>query len=144
LPQDFRSDACYFRRFVLSPSKISAEVVWLTYRMTQANTNTSDAKTEIGTVPSRTPPEWVRPLVEQILRESGWTPPDRKPPRGFLDFAGLLAALPLGERTARAEIKKGRIPAIRLPNGRRLLFHWPSVEKSLLRFQRGGIEEPLP
>jgi len=61
-------------------------------------------------------------------------------PPGFTDFAGLLAVVPLSERTLRAEIKKGRLPAIRLPGGRRLIFHLISVEKSLLRFQRGGIE----
>ena len=61
-------------------------------------------------------------------------------PPNFTDFAGLLAAVPLSERTLRAEIKRGRIPAIRLPGGRRLIFHIPSVERALLRFQRGGIE----
>jgi len=61
-------------------------------------------------------------------------------PPNFTDFTGLLAAVPLSERTLRAEIKRGRIPAIRLPGGRRLIFHIPSVERALLRFQRGGIE----
>jgi len=60
-------------------------------------------------------------------------------PPGFLSFRDLLAVLPLSERTARAEIQRGRIPVIRLPRSRRLLFHWPTVEKALLRFQRGGI-----
>lgn len=62
-------------------------------------------------------------------------------PPGFADFSGLAAAVPLGERTLREEIKKGNIPAIRMPGGRRLLFHMPSVERSLLRFQKGGIPE---
>jgi hypothetical protein len=61
-------------------------------------------------------------------------------PPNFTDFTGLLLAVPLGERTLREEIKKGHIPAIRMPGGRRLLFHMPSVERALLRFQRGGIE----
>lgn len=61
------------------------------------------------------------------------------PPR-FTDFPGLAAAVPLGERTLREEIKKGHLPAIKMPGGRRLLFHMPSVELALLRFQRGGIE----
>lgn len=61
-------------------------------------------------------------------------------PPNFTDFDGLMAAVPLGPRTLREEIKKGRIPTIRLPGGRRLLFHLPSVERALLRFQRGGIE----
>jgi hypothetical protein len=62
-------------------------------------------------------------------------------PPNFTDFPGLLAAVPLGERTVREEIKKGRIPAIRMPGGRRLIFHLPSVERALLRFQKGGIPE---
>lgn len=69
---------------------------------------------------------------------------DKQPaalPPDFTDFPGLLAAVPLGERTMREEIKKGRIPAIRMPGGRRLIFHMPSVERALLRFQQGGIPE---
>jgi hypothetical protein len=66
--------------------------------------------------------------------------PSNDLPLGFTDFDGLRAAVPLSERTLRSEIKKGRLPAIRMPGGRRLLFHLPSIEKSLLRFQRGGIE----
>lgn len=61
-------------------------------------------------------------------------------PSGITDFDGLAAAVPFSERTLRAKIKAGVIPVIRLPGSRRLLFHLPSVEKSLLRFQRGGIE----
>jgi hypothetical protein len=61
-------------------------------------------------------------------------------PEGFLDVPGLLARLPISERTLREEIKKRRIPAIRLPGSRRLLFDWPSVQRSLLRFQTGGVQ----
>jgi hypothetical protein len=31
----------------------------------------------------------------------------------------------------------GKIPCVRL-GGRRILFHWPSVEAALLRHQHGG------
>lgn len=65
-------------------------------------------------------------------------PANKGAPLGLLDLAGLAARVPLGERTLREEIKKRRIPSIRLPGGRRLLFHWPSVEAALLRYQRGG------
>ncbi len=61
-------------------------------------------------------------------------------PPGFIDFIGLCAFVPLGERTLRKYIQKKIIPHIRLKNGRRLLFHAPSVARSLLRFQTGGIE----
>lgn len=76
----------------------------------------------------------------QSLAASPTQAPERPVPSGLLDLPGLLARVPVSERTLRAEVKKGRIPAIRLPHGRRLLFHWPSVEAALLRHQRGGVE----
>lgn len=62
-------------------------------------------------------------------------------PAGITDFKGLMASIPLGERTLREAVKSGRIPSIRMPGGRRLLFHLASVERALLRFQRGGISQ---
>lgn len=59
---------------------------------------------------------------------------------GFLDFPGLCDRVPLGERTLREHIAEGRIPHIRLPGGRRLLFHWPTVQAALLRFEKGGAK----
>lgn len=80
------------------------------------------------------------PHTESVSTKSLTREPQPLPP-AFLDFRGLLGAVPLGERTLREEIKRKRIPAIRLPGGRRLLFHLPSVQKALLRFQEGGIAE---
>lgn len=51
-------------------------------------------------------------------------------PDGFLDFAGLRTRVPLSERTLRNLLANGVIPHIRVPGGRRILFDWPSVEKS--------------
>ena len=62
-------------------------------------------------------------------------------PSGFTDFLGLKKIVPFGARTLRTLIKKGIIPHIRVKGGRRLLFHIASVEKALLRFQKGGICE---
>ena len=59
---------------------------------------------------------------------------------GFLSFHALCARVPLGPRTLREEIKRGRIPHIRLPGARRLLFDWDAVRASLLRYQSGGIQ----
>lgn len=87
--------------------------------MPENDINSQDSETAIG----------VKPTTKN------------SPPPGFTDFAGLLAIVPLSERTLRAEIKKGRLPAIRLPGGRRLIFHLASIEKSLLRYQRGGIAQ---
>lgn len=76
------------------------------------------------------------------IEQAGCPAKQPKPlPPGFTDFHGLLKAVPLSERSARDKIKQGLIPSIRLPGGRRLLFHLPSVEKALLRFQKGGIPE---
>ena len=58
----------------------------------------------------------------------------------FLTFIELCALVPLSERTLREAIKRGQIPAIRLPGARRLLFDRHAVEAALRRYQRGGIE----
>lgn len=62
-------------------------------------------------------------------------------PPGFYDFPGLCALVPLSPRTLRNLIHQGLIPHIRMKGGRRLLFHGPSVERALLRFQKGGIPD---
>jgi len=56
----------------------------------------------------------------------------------FLDFDQLLPRLRVCERSAREWTRQGLIPSIRLPGSRRVLYHWPSVERALLRLQRGG------
>ena len=56
----------------------------------------------------------------------------------FWDFPRLCQEVPLGARTLRDAIKQGWLPAIRLPNGRRLLFDPASVRSALLRLQTGN------
>jgi hypothetical protein len=56
---------------------------------------------------------------------------------GFIDQRQLLARLPISRRTLFNWRVTGKIPCVRL-GGRRILFHWPSVEAALLRHQRGG------
>ena len=83
-------------------------------------------------------PDWLRPLVEKIVGEVATKTP---PPTPFTDFFGLVRHLPMyGERTLREMVKRKIICAVRPPGSRKLAFHIPSVEASLLRFQRGGIE----
>jgi predicted DNA-binding transcriptional regulator AlpA len=56
---------------------------------------------------------------------------------GFIDQKQLLARLPISRRTLFNWRTTGKIPCVRL-GGRRILFHWPSVEAALLRHQHGG------
>ena len=56
---------------------------------------------------------------------------------GFIDQKQLLARLPISRRTLFNWRTSGKIPCVRL-GGRRILFHWPSVEAALLRHQHGG------
>jgi hypothetical protein len=57
----------------------------------------------------------------------------------FCDFAGLHALLPFySARSLRELIRRGVIPSIVLPGGRKRVFHWPSVQAALRRYQTGG------
>lgn len=49
----------------------------------------------------------------------------------FLTSEELLARLPISRRTMSAWVARGWLPAVRV--NRKLLFHWPSVEKALLQ-----------
>ena len=57
----------------------------------------------------------------------------------FLDEKQILARLPVSRRTLFNWRTTGKIPYVRL-GGRRVLFHWPSVEAALLRMQKGGLQ----
>ena len=56
---------------------------------------------------------------------------------GFIDTEEMLRRLPISGGTLRNWRKSGKIPFCRL-TGRRVLWHWPSVEAAILRMQRGG------
>jgi len=86
-----------------------------------------------GEAPAQPIPAGVSAVVEKVLTRD-------KPgiPSGFLDFRGLAEHVPLGERSLRQAVADGHIPSVRLPGGRRLLFHWATVERALLRLQKGG------
>jgi hypothetical protein len=53
----------------------------------------------------------------------------------FIGEPQTLARVSISRRTLYAWRKQGWIPYIRL--GRRILYHWPSVQAALLRQQRG-------
>jgi hypothetical protein len=55
---------------------------------------------------------------------------------GFIDEKQLLARLPVSRRTLFSWRVSGKIPHVKI--GRRILFHWPSCEAALLRYQRGA------
>jgi excisionase family DNA binding protein len=56
---------------------------------------------------------------------------------GFIDEKTLSKRLPVSRRTLFSWRTSGKIPFVRL-GGRRVLFHWPSVEAAMLRMQTGG------
>jgi hypothetical protein len=56
-------------------------------------------------------------------------------PQGFIDESQLQRLLPLSRRTLANHRKSGKLPFVRL--GRRNLYHFPSVEATLLRLQQG-------
>jgi predicted DNA-binding transcriptional regulator AlpA len=58
---------------------------------------------------------------------------------GFIDEKELLKRLPVSRRTLFSWRTTGKIPSVRL-GGRRVLFHWPSIEAALLRMQKGGVQ----
>lgn len=54
--------------------------------------------------------------------------------QGFLNEVELLKRLPISRGTLFNYRRSGKIPAVVI--GRRVLFHWPSVEAALLRQQK--------
>ena len=56
---------------------------------------------------------------------------------GFIDEVEMLKRLPVSRRTLFQWRESGKIPFVRV-SGRRLIFHWPSVEAALLRAQRNS------
>jgi hypothetical protein len=77
-------------------------------------------------------------------RDNGIRAEQNQTPAGepcFLDQKQLLARLPISRRTLFNWRTPGKIPCVQL-GGRRILFHWPSVEAALLRHQQGGYPAP--
>ena len=58
-------------------------------------------------------------------------------PSVFIDADELLRRIPICRGTLRNRMREGKIPFIRI-GGRKLCFHWNSVQEALLRQQRGG------
>ena len=61
----------------------------------------------------------------------------------FITVRELQRIIPLCDRTIRAHIKSGKIPSIRLPHSRRLLFDIASVRAAMLSYQTGGTPNYL-
>jgi hypothetical protein len=53
----------------------------------------------------------------------------------FINEKQMLQKLPVSRRTLFEWRMTGKIPSVKI--ARRVLFHWPSVEAALLRYQRG-------
>jgi len=58
---------------------------------------------------------------------------------GFITTEEFLARVPISRRTLATWRKELKIPFVNV-SGRRILFHWPSVEAALLRNQKGAAE----
>jgi hypothetical protein len=90
----------------------------------------------LSVVPGETPQKSAR-RVRYIARMSNDSQPTTSPSEaGFIDEMELLNRLPVSRRTLFAWRESGKIPSVRLPGSRRILYHWASVEASLLRQQR--------
>lgn len=65
--------------------------------------------------------------------------PNYAPPEiaTFIDECEMLKRLPISRRALFQWRASGKIPYLRV-TGRRILFHWPSVQSALLRMQQGG------
>ena len=63
-------------------------------------------------------------------------PPNLSASPGFVDYATFRHWVPLCDRALREKIRKGVIPSVLLPDSRKRLFHWPSVQAALLRYQK--------
>jgi len=65
------------------------------------------------------------------------------PPSGaqdeIVDSEEFRRRVPVSRRTEFDWREKGLLPFIRPPDGRRVLYHWPTVLGALLRMQRGGV-----
>ncbi|MGA2657582.1 MAG: hypothetical protein ABSH34_08680 [Verrucomicrobiota bacterium] len=55
--------------------------------------------------------------------------------RDFINEVELLERIPVSRRTIHTWGNEGKIPCVRMC-GKRVLFHWPSVQEALLRNQR--------
>ena len=69
------------------------------------------------------------------MRQTAHAKPDAAP---FLNERELLTIVPISRRTLYEWRKAGTIPWINA-KGRRVLFHYPSVEAALLRLQKPAI-----
>jgi hypothetical protein len=56
----------------------------------------------------------------------------------FIDSAEFRRRVPVSRRTEFDWRDKGLLPFIRPPDGRRILYHWPTVLAALRRMQQGG------
>jgi hypothetical protein len=72
---------------------------------------------------------------EALLLKPENTPRDI---RGLIRESELLKLYPVSSKTLYNQRVAGKIPWVRLPGCRNLLYHWPTVEAALLRHQHGA------
>jgi hypothetical protein len=81
----------------------------------------------------------IAPPANPDIRNAGIRAEQNQTPAGeggFIDEKQLLAKLPISRGTLGNWKAKGILPFIKI--GRRCLYDWASVQRALLRRQRGG------
>ena len=57
---------------------------------------------------------------------------------GFIDETELRRRLGVSRRTIFGWRKSAKLPFVRIPGGRLIRYHWPTIESFLLRQQSGA------
>ena len=81
--------------------------------------------------------EVVDEIQSRTRREFLVAHPPPGEPAGFIGNDELLKRLPVSIGTLQNWRRAGKLPFVKL-SGRRVLYHWPTVEQAILRMTKGG------
>lgn len=102
------------------------------------NTKVSNRKRSSGREPTYNTASPPGPsLPNEPLSGSLCLPPEYAPRdvRAFIDEMELLRRIPVSRRTIFNWRQAGKIPFVAI--GKRIIFHWETVERAILRMQKG-------
>jgi hypothetical protein len=80
----------------------------------------------------------MKALSVEPAAEERAAPSETSAEVGFLDADELLKRIPVSKGTLLNWRNTGKIPFVKIGGGRRVLYHWPSVQEALLRMQRNA------